>query len=154
MEVSFNLIDYSGERTSTKVHVADIAGDGANMAAVLASISALQTALLLTTDLNHVSTTFSQVVDTTVATPPSTATAQREIAVRIKYIDSTTNTPYSFTVGGPAVTFYPPQGVPGDYIPLDNAVFAAFITVLEANLKSPVGNAIQVVEGRLVGRNS
>jgi len=154
MEVSFNLIDYSGERTSTKVNVADIAGDGANMAAVLSSISALQAALLLTTDCNHVSTTFSQTVDTTVATPPSTATAQREIAVKVKYVDNVTNSVHFFTVAGPAVTFYPPQGVPGDYIPLDNTVFDAFITVLEANLKSPAGNAITVVEGRLIGRNS
>jgi hypothetical protein len=86
--------------------------------------------------------------------PPSTATAQREIAVKVKYIDTVTNKPYFFTVGGPAVTFYPPQGVPGDYIPLNNVVFAAFITVLETNLVSPVGNPIQVVEGRLIGRNS
>lgn len=154
MEVRFNLLDYSNERTATIVNVEDIEGDGSNMAAVLTSIGALQTALLLTTDLNHVSTSFSQVTDTTVATPPSTATAQREIAVRIKYVDTVTNKPYSFTVGGPAVAFYPPQGVPGDYIPLDNAIFAAFITVLEANLVSPVGNPIEVVEGRLVGRNS
>jgi len=154
MEVSFNLIDYSGERTSTKMNVEDLEGDGSNMAAVLTSIGLLQTALLLATDLNHVSTTFTMTTDTTTATPPSTATAQREIAVRIKYVDDVTNEAGSFTVGGPAVTFYPPQGVPGDYIPLDNAVFEAFITVIEANVVSRAGNAITVVEGRLVGRNS
>jgi len=154
MQVSFNLIDYSSERTSTKVNVADLESDGSNMAAVLASISALQTALLLTTDCNHVSTTFTQTTDTNVATPPSVVTAQREFSIRVKAVDTVTNEFTSFTVPGPAEAFYPPQGVPGDYIPLSNAMFAALILVLEANLVSPAGNPIEVVEGRLMGRNS
>jgi hypothetical protein len=154
MQVSFNLIDHSGERTATHVNVEDIESDGSNMATVLASISALQVALLLATDCNHVSTTFTMTTDTSIATPPATVTAQREIAVRVKMVDNVNNKPTSFTVAGPATTFYPPTGVPGDYIPLDNAIFAALITVLEANLTSPDGNPVTVVEGRLIGRNS
>jgi len=149
---TFNLVDYSGERTSTHVYLPSI--NAGTFDAVIASAGALQTALLLATDCNHVNTTLTIETDDTTPSLPSIETAQREFAVRIKYADATTGDIAFCTVPGPAVTFYPPQGVKGDIIPLDNAVFAAFITVMEANMKSKLGNAITVLEGRLVGRNN
>jgi len=151
-KVTFNLIDYSGERTSTSMYVEEL--DATNYADVVAAAGALQTALLVATDCNHVSTIFSVETDNNIAIPPATVTAQREIAIRIKYVDAVTGDVGSTTVPGPATTLYPPQGVKGDYVPLDNVIFSAFIAVIEANAVSRLGNSIEVVEGRLIGRNN
>lgn len=149
---TFNLIDYSGERTSTQVNLLDLTA--ANFDSVVASAAALQAALLLATDCNHVSTVISIETDENTAVPPSTVTAQRELAIRVKYVDTVNGETGYLSVPGPDTGFYPPQGVKGDYVPLDNLIFAAFIAVMEANMVSRDGNGIEVVEGRLVGRNN
>lgn len=151
-KVSFNLIDYSGEQTSTQVYVEEM--DSSNYDDVVSAVDALQTALLLATDCNHVSTSISLLTDTTPAVPAPIATAQREIAIRVKYVDAVNGRYGNFTVPGPAIGFYPPQGVKDDFVPLNNLIFSAFIGVIEANMVSRDGNSIEVVEGRLVGRNN
>jgi len=152
--VTFNLIDHSGEMTKTVVWLEDIAGDGSNWADILVSVGLMEAALLVATECNHVSTVINYETGNTPAVPPAEVIAQREIAIRVKMVDVSTGDYTSFTVPGPAEGFYPPTGVKGDYIPLSNAIFAALILVLEANLVSPDGNAVEVVEGRLIGRNS
>ena len=153
-KVSINWIDHSGEKTRTQFYVPAVAGDGANWAALLTSIGLLTAAAEVASDCGHLNTTLSVETEESNEAAPSTVTAQREIAVKISYTDDVTGDPGSFTLPGPVVGLYPPTGVPGDYIPLDNAVFSVFIAVIEANMKSRAGNAITVTEGRLVGRNS
>jgi len=151
--VSVNLLDYSGETTRSQFYVAALAADGSNWAAIKADIDALRVALLIATGCSHINTTVSIEEATGSGALPADASAQRELAIRIKYRDDVTGEFGFVTCPGPIVTFYPPQGVKGDFIPLDNAVFAAFILVIEADMVSRDGNAITIVEGRLVGRN-
>lgn len=151
--VSVNLIDWSGEVTRCQFFVPAIAADGSNYAAVNTAIDNLRTALLVATDCHELNTTISIEQHSGLGTLPTVASAQREIAVRIKYRDIVTGDFGFVTCPGPDTLFYPPQGVKGDFIPLDNAIFAAFILVIEANMKSPAGNGVDVVEGRLIGRN-
>lgn len=153
-QVTVNLIDHSGEMTRTQFYLPDIESDGSNWGDVTDAIALLQAALLVATDCEHVSTTISVPYATASGTPPATVTAQREIAVRVKLRDTVTGGTNYVTVPGPVTGFYPPTGVKGDFIPLDNVIFAAYILVLEANLVSNLGNPVEVVEGRLVGRNS
>jgi hypothetical protein len=153
-KVTFNMIDHSGEPTRSVLHFVAMEDDGSNLATILTAVGVAQAAILAASDCNHVSTIISVETDTTAAVPPSTVTAQREIAVRVKMVGADTNEITSFTVPGPATGFYPPTGVKGDYIPLDNAVFSVLITAMEAILKTPGGEDVEVVEGRLVGRNS
>lgn len=150
--LTFNMIDYSGEKTRTKVYLPAVAGDGTNWDDILTSEGLLRTALYLTTDMHEISSDVSVEVHTGAGTPATVETAQREWAIRVKYRDATNGRYGHFTVPGPKTTFYPPQG--SDVVPLDNVIFAAFITVLEANLKSRDGNAINIVEGRLIGRSN
>jgi hypothetical protein len=154
--VSVNLIDHSGEPTRTKFYVETL--DDTNYDAlfdpITGSVSLLQAALLVATDCEHVSTVASVEMEPGTGVPPATVTAQREIAIRVSYRDTVNGRKGSFTVPGPITTFYPPTGVPDDIIPLDNVIFAALILVIEANAISRDDNPIEVVEGRLVGRNS
>jgi hypothetical protein len=155
-EVTVNLIDHSGEPTRTKFYVETL--DDTNFDAlfdpVTGDISLLQGALMAATDCEHVSTVASIVSDTGTGVPPATVTAQREIAIRVSYRDTVNGRKGSFTVPGPVTGFYPPTGVKDDIVPLDNVVFAALIILIEANMISRDDNAIEVVEGRLVGRNT
>jgi len=155
-KVTISMVDHSGEITKTQFYVEEL--DASNFDelfnAVTGKVSLMQGALMVATDCEHLSTSLSYESDTGTGEPPSTVTAQREIAIRIKYRDDTTNDVGYITVPGPVVGFYPPTGVPNDVIPLDNAVFSVFILVIEANAVSKAGNAITVVEGRLVGRNT
>jgi hypothetical protein len=151
-ELTFTLIDHSGEKTRTKVYLEELAGDGSNWDDILVSEGLLRTALLLTTDCTEVGSSVAIPIHTGAGTPPATATAQREIAIRVKARDAVNGRYSHFTVSGPKTTFYPPAGT--DVVPLDNVIFDAFITVLEANLVSRDGNAINIVEGRLIGRNN
>lgn len=153
-QVNVVLIDHSGELTRTVFWLEELESDGSNYGDITDEIDLLVAALLVATDCEHVSTNISIAYDEGSGAPPATVTAQREIAVRLKYRDTVTAKYHTTTVPGPVTTFYPPTGVKGDYIPLDNVVFAAYILVIEANMVSPEGNAIEVIEGRLVGRNS
>lgn len=153
-KVTVSLIDHSAELTRTQFYLDDIAADGSNWASITAAIDLLVAGLLVATDCDHVSTTVSVDYDFGDGVPPATVTAQREIAIQVTYRDTVTGEKGRFTVPGPVTGFYPPTGVKGDYIPLDNVIFAAFILVIEANMVSRDGNAIEVVEGRLIGRNS
>jgi hypothetical protein len=150
--LTFNMIDHSGEKSRTKVYLEGLESDGSNWDDILTSEGLLRTALYLTTDMAEVGSDVSIAVHTGSGTPPATVTAQREEAIRVKYRDAVNGRYGHFTVPGPKTTFYPPTG--SDVVPLDNVIFAAFITVLEANLLSRDGNAISIVEGRYIGRSN
>ena len=154
--IAFNMIDHSGEPTATKLWVEAL--DNSNFdelfAAVTGKVSLLQAALFLTTDCEHVSTHLSHQSDQGTGVPPTTVTAQREIAVRVTYRDTVNGRVGHFTVPGPKTTMYPPTGVKDDIIPLDNVILAALIVVIELNAVSEDGNAIEVTQARLIGRNS
>jgi hypothetical protein len=135
-------------------YLPELESDGSNYEDITDALALLQAGLLVATDCAHVSTTLTIPYDTGSGAPPATVTAQRELAVRIKYRDAVTGRIEHATVPGPITTFYPPTGVKGDYIPLDNVVFAAYIILMEANMVSQDDNAIEVLEGRLTGRNS
>ena len=150
--LTFNMIDHSGEKSRTKVYLEELLGDGSNWDDILVTEGLLRTALYLTTDMAEVGSDASVAIHTGAGTPPSTVTAQREWGIRVKYRDTVNGRYGHFTVPGPKTTFYPPTG--SDVVPLDNVIFAAFITVLEAQILSRDGNAVSVVEGRLIGRSN
>jgi hypothetical protein len=84
--------------------------------------------------------------------PASTATAQREIAIRVFYSDTVTGKKYHFTIPGPEVAEYPAQGT--DVIDLAGTNMAALVVLLEADCVSDVGNAIEVNSAKFVGRHN
>ena len=154
-QVAFSTIDHSGEMSSTKVYVEQL--DNSNyddIFGVAGHVALLAAELALCTDC--VVTGWSASVNEAVnpAVPPSTVTAQREIAIRVKYVDSVNGRYGTFNIPGPKTTLYPPRGVKDDIVPLDNVILAALIIVAEAQMVSRDDNAIEIIEARLVGRNN
>jgi hypothetical protein len=150
--LTFSMIDHSGEKSRTKVYLEELAGNGSNYDDILTSEGVLRTALYLTTDMAEVGSEITIPIHVGDGTPPSAEIAQREIAIRVKYRDTVNGRYGHFTVPGPKTGFYPPTG--NDVVPLDNVIFEAFITVLEANIISRDKNPISIVEGRLIGRSN
>ncbi len=83
---------------------------------------------------------------------PSDAHAQREVGLRVFYHDTTTNKKYHLTIPGPDLDLVATQGY--DDVDWSITELAALETALEANMLSPVGNAIEIDSGRIVGRRS
>jgi hypothetical protein len=154
MPITLVTVDHSAEIARTRVWVEKL--DATNFDelynAVTGKVSLLQAAFLLITRCVHVRTTSTVESDVGSATPPDDEHAQREIAIRVSYVDTVTAKKYRFDIPGPIDACYPATGT--DVIPLGNVEAAAFILVFEANALSPDGNAVQVTGLRLVGKNT
>jgi hypothetical protein len=83
---------------------------------------------------------------------PSSAYAQRELALRVSYQDNTTLSKYTFTVPG---VDWAVIGLAGtDKVDETNELWTSLVSAFEAGAVSPDGNAVSVLGGRLVGRNN
>lgn len=153
--VSMGLIDHSGEATSINFHMASIEADGSNwpdlFAPTTGGYDVLKAALIACTACNLTRSTASIVVETSVGSVPSDDYAQRELAVRVTYVDNVTNEKFRFDIPGPVAGLIP-TGT--DVIPLTNILLAALATDFETQCVSPRGNACTVIGARLVGRKS
>jgi hypothetical protein len=149
------LIDHSGEATSINFHFEAIEEDGGNWEELFAPLTGkyplLKVAMVALTGCNHTRTTASVPVDTSTGSLPADEYAQRELAVRITYVDNVTAEKFRLDIPGP-VSGLIPEGT--DVIPLTNLLLAAFITAFEWACVSPRGNALTVIGARFVGRKS
>lgn len=83
---------------------------------------------------------------------PTAEEAQRELGLRIFYHDTTTNKKYHITIPGPDLSLMASAGF--DIVDWSGTEMAALEAALEANMLSPVGNAISVDTGAIVGRRN
>jgi len=149
-KVRLGLMDVSSEQTSVNFYVPDLTN--ANLDALETAIGLLQAEALVISDCAHLSTQFSHVTDIASFSPATESTAHREIALKVTYRDTVNGRVGHLTIPGPTSLAYPPAGT--DVVPLSNVVAAAFIAVFEANAVSRDGNAVEVTQVRLIGRNS
>jgi hypothetical protein len=149
-KVKVGMIDHSGEACGPSFYVDD--ADAPDYTGADTAAGLIATAMNVLTDCGFTRTTLSAVLAAANDAPPSTVTAQREVAIRVGYKDTVTGRHEQFDIPGPATTFYPATGT--DVIPLDNIIAAAFIAVFEANAVSLAGNPVEVTSIRLVGRNN
>jgi len=91
--------------------------------------------------------------DTDVPVIPASENAQREIALWVQYVDTTTSKYYSMSIPGPDLTLLA-QANTDEVDSVANVTAAALVLVLEAELRSELGNAIQVTRMRIIGRRS
>ena len=145
--------DWSKEISSFELSFADIAAGGANFDAVKASVIAIGDAVLACTLCTDASENLKQ--ETAVPDPsvPADQNAQREAGMRVFYADDVTGKVYHFTVPGPDKSTMLLLTESDLYDPAD-APLSALITALEANVLSPVGNAISFLRAVDVGRNN
>lgn len=155
-QVTYGMIDHSGERTGVQLWFPDIAADGGNWddlftTALTNRYDVIKIPLAALTLCNLTRSTASAVVDESAATIPADAQAQREKGMRFFYVDTVTGDRGNFTVPAPDDAAIP-SGT--DQVNMANAVVAAFVTVVEANAVSRDGNPIDIQSARIVGRNS
>lgn len=155
--IYFGMIDHSAELTGTQLYVDPVAVDGGNWDTLITDAGTsvkdiLVTSIATMTKLNFTNVTVSMIVDQAAGSIPSAADAQREWALQFIYVDTdNSNKRYRFSVPAPLDAVVP-SGT--DVVNLANVIVAAFITVIETYCVSPDGGAIEVIEGRLIGRNS
>lgn len=150
--IQFALIDHSSEQTSFELHFPALEDDGSNLEALVGVAGAHDVMNLLVatlTTLNYVKTAARFTINEYAGIPPASGYAQRELAIRFTYVDTTTTKKYQFTIGGPDELIIQ-SGT--DIVDLGNLLIAAFITGFEANCVSPEGNGVNVLGARIVGR--
>jgi hypothetical protein len=155
-DMTLTWVDFSAEKTRTKVYLSDVAADGSNWAALAAQTTGahdvVKAAMAAITRLNHVTTKFSIEVEQSIPSIPADAMAQRELAVRWTYVDNVTGDYGSFHTYGPIDALLQSGTDTIDIVA--NVAAAAFITIVEPILVSRAGNAVTIVGARLVGRNT
>ncbi len=85
-------------------------------------------------------------------TLPTDEEAQRELALRIFYHDTTTNKKFHLSVPGPDLAQMAVAGQ--DVVDFTSGAMATLLSALESDMKSPDGNAIVVDKGVIVGRRN
>lgn len=156
MATKFNIgtIDHSGENSRTGLYVEDL--DNTNYDTLLLPTTGkydlLKAGFILLTKLNLTRSTMSNVIDTSVGALPADPTAQRELAMRVTYVDDVTNKKYRYDVPSPVDALIQ-SGT--DVVDIENNVaFTAWKTLFEANAVSPDGNAVTIIGARIVGRSN
>lgn len=148
------FLDYSGETSRVDVPVtlvtagnfAATAGqlDVATPTSLAAIIAAVSLCTPIQSDLMAVKNVYT-------STAPASQFAQRELGLLIEYQDNVTTGKYRITIPGPDWATIGLQGT--DLVNTDAADWVTLRTALQTVAVSPLGNAITVLSGRLVGRN-
>ena len=152
-ELRQGYIDHSGERSTSVMYLPDIASDGSNWSALTADTTGagdlIKAAIALVTQCNLTKQTVSVNIDLDIPVPPAAESAQREEKLWVQYVDTVQPDRYGeFTIPAPVDALFQ---INTDEVDIAaNAAALALITVLEANLVSRDGNAIQVTRMRRV----
>jgi len=147
-QISLNQIDYSSEKTSTKMWVPTVTGATLDALSVLANL--WRTAIEAVSLCNEVSLTMSLDLNTASGAAPTNVLAQREFIIRVFYVDDTNGRTGSFTIPGPDLSLLT---VVGDEVDLtDGGEMAAIVTATE-DLCSRDENPITVTRAIVTGRN-
>lgn len=149
---TIQFLDISREKSSVAFNVATPSGaayDWDALAAVVDTVAdAIEAVCLCTRGPESLRV---EMAAGSVATP-SDDFAQRELGLRIFYIDTTTNKKYHVTIPGPDASLMVSSGF--DEVDWSGAEMAALETAFEANVLSPDGNAVQITTGKIVGRRN
>lgn len=149
---TIKYLDYSDEVSTVSFNVATPSGASYDWAALAASVDAVGDAIddicLCTRSKEQVNVNLQ---DGSLARPSDTA-AQREVGLRIFYVDDTTQKKYHVTIPGPDTSLMASPGF--DIVDWSGTEMAALETAFEANVLSPDGNAVSILTGKIVGRRN
>lgn len=154
-KVRVGVIGHSGEDSSINYYLPEITADGlnwpTNFTPVTGRVDLIKATLAPMTLMNFTKTTTTIIVDEDVASLPADPHAQRELALRISYVDTVTFKKYRYDIPGPQAGVIP---IGTDEVPLGNVLLAAHILVMEAQAVSIDDNPIEIIAARIVGRNN
>lgn len=152
--ITFSVLDFSNEVGRTRMYTPDL--NAANIADYVNDsaggiLGDMRLALNPLIDGNHLKRQVTAVTIVDNAVTPADASAQRERKALVTYRDTVTGKLYRLEIP----TFSMVGAIPGtDVLDLTQLDWAAFVTQFETNFVSELGNAIQVVSAKHVGRAS
>lgn len=152
--MTFTLIDHSNEQSTVRLYTPDI--DGTNIAAYSddtlgGNMGDMRLAISALSEMNQLRRQLVALKIADAATLPASASAQRERKALVTYRDTVTAKLYSITIPGFNMVGAE-QGT--DILDLDVAQWVAFRAAFEANHVSELGNPVQIVSAKHVGRAS
>lgn len=150
--ITQGFIDYSGEKSSTTWHVAppDVGDDFTD---AISAANNVQGAIGVVTLCNFTKLNMIHNIETDVPSLPANASAQREMALWIQYVDDTDGTYQSMSIPAPDLPLLA-QANTDEVDIVANITAAALVLVLEANVKSENDNPITVTRMRIIGRSN
>jgi hypothetical protein len=150
LPVSLNQIDYSGEATRTKFY--GLAIDATNYAAVSADAAEMRLGIEGISLCNETSMTGSVVLHAASGTLPTSLYAQRELAMKVFYVDNVNGRKGDLTIPGPDMTLLT---LTKDEVSLTTGTeMIALVAAINGHAFSRDGNAITVTGARIIGRNN
>lgn len=151
-QLAVTQIDYSAEKTTSRFYLADVAVDGSNWGAITTARDNILTAIGAVTFNNVAEHVISSPVRLTNASA-SDENAQRERKLLVAYQDNTTLKQYTVSVGLADVSKFviTPNT---DLVDLTTGGGLSLKSGLDGNALSEAGNAITVLQVRMVGRNT
>ncbi len=148
--VSFTIRDRSDEYSAVKFPIPPV--DETNWVATHARIATLQAALLAATTGNLATRSLQAYREHVDDTNPANPYAQRELGLRLYYLDTVNGKKYHLTIPSPDLLLMGQGGT--DLIDLTGSVADPIIAAMEDMMESPDGNPVQVYRGRIVGRRN
>lgn len=142
-------LDKSSEGTRTALHMTTLTA--ANFDAQITAAQAIQGAIQGISLIDFEGLSIAHVDAPTETDLPASPYAQREAKWLVRYSDDVTAKSYTVEIGGPDLTLLASDGKTLD---VSGGAGAAFVTAFEANVVSPVGNAVTYIEAVHVGRNN
>lgn len=150
MQLTYN--DRSNEKSTLSLHFPQIAAGGGNFDAVIASMNAVETEIDAITLCDNSKQAFYDTLSSGEDIPTS-PWAQRELGVRVFYVDDVNGDKAHFTIPGPDLANL--DVVAGtDVLDLTGTLEAALVTAFEANVVSRDGNAVSITRMVIVGRRN
>lgn len=146
----FSVLDYSNEKSGSKVNFGAVTA--INIAGVLAQIGDLRTAIGNIILGVVGSDRWIGDSSTLTSTPPADPGAQVELKFQFTYEGATSHKKFRVEIP----TADPTKTIAGsDMVDMTDTDIAAFVTAFETLAKSPDDDteAVNIIEGRLVGRN-
>lgn len=153
---TFGFIDYGGESARVAFHspvLTDANVMDYTTTTVGTPLNFLKLAIDALTLLNETQISVGAKNIVSSGTLPTDQNAQREQGLLIKYIDTSNNKKYRFTIPGVDRSLVAQPGT--DVVDFaNNAYVAALVGAFENGYVSELGNPVQVYAASLVGRNN
>lgn len=150
MQLTYN--DRSNEKSTLSIHFPQIVAGGTNFDAVISAMEAVEATIDAITLCDNAKQALYDIRSVGEDTPAS-PWAQRELGVRVFFVDDVNGEKGHFTIPGPDLASLDVQDS-SDKLSLSGTLEAALVTALEANALSRDGNSITVQRMVIVGRRS
>lgn len=148
--VTFQIRDHSDEYSGVTFPIPPV--DETNWAAVDAQIATLQAAVAAATTGNIARRSLNAYNVHVDDTRPANPYAQREIGLRLFYLDTVNGKKYHLTIPAPDLIVMGQGGT--DEIDLTGSLADPIVAAMQALMESPDGNPVQVYRGLVVGRRN